>query len=640
MSAADDDGLDVFSDSAYERIIACGPRVEAFLGRRVALLIDASAELPHQQWSSDRRAVAASVRAIEDLLSTFDSVIGRVPVPRPYRGRGTRVEVAFLEGAAGLAAHGVSGVAVGPAFIRGLVESAAQGTVVMPHVLCYELMRNYIFPEEFTVAFDYCLRSSRAPDAALSPSCWGWCNQGFVNVVGTLLLEEIVPRVEFSYHGHTLNAFLAQMEAHFKQFVDGGLPWADTFMHERLLWDPNSSLDNVYSGLLITLWRAHGRVAFLRRFFAAIPRLAALRAPADKTDVDTARENFVLAACAGAQADLTAYFEGELRWPVREAARTAAVAFAQTAQTAPAASALVPPLSPECATPPSSLHSGGEAEVSPPGSRAALYDDTKTYQEGDAMRFKDVVYVMAVTIGAAGYSPEHPFAVEHGCWARVATFAAPPPPPTLDVAAVGHALSGGIPDRLLALADARAYDAAFDQTPICGALSHEVAPRLFVGAQGAAGILFKHEDSAAVRADVLATLRSRRTTVIVCCIADDAMARIFEADGITYAAALLSDGDAASVAASVPAFCGLVARALPLARAAWARDESVLVHCNSGMHRSASVAMAIEMARSRAVGPRGLAAAFAVAVKARPVVRPSFWPLLEDVAFGQWLLAL
>ena len=650
MSISDhpgDDLEDIF-DSAYESIISCGSRVHAFLGRRVALVIDASSQLPLSQWSGERanrRAVSASISAIENLISALDSVVGRVPAPRSYRGRDVRVEVAFLENAAGLAGHGVAGVAVGPAFIRGLVESAAQGALILPHVLCYEIMRNYIFPEEFTVVFDYCLRSSREPGAELSPSCWGWVNQGFVNVVGTLLVEEIYPQVDFTYHGHTRDAFLAQMEAHAKKYVDGGLPWADTFMHERLLWDQNSSLDNVYSGVLIVLWRAHGRVTFLRRFFAAIPRLRATRAPKGKDDVDTARENFFLAACAGAQTNLITYFEGELRWPLREAARSAAAAYplmsANMAMPLPSESAAHVVAVPLSST--NSATADLERAVSPP----TPYDNMRTYREGDVMTFKGIDYVMVVGIGGAGFTPEHPFSIEHGCWTRasmpipnVPTARAPHQPPEIDLSVLVRELSRGIPERLLALADPHAYDAAFDQTPICGALSHEVAPGLYVGAQGAAGVLFKHEDSDTVRAEVLATLRSRRTTVIVCCSSDDACARIFEVDGISYAAALLSDGDAASISASVPAFCGLVARALTLARAAWARGESVLVHCNSGMHRSASVAMAIMMARSRAVGPAGLAAAFAAAVKARPVVRPSFWPLLEGEAFGEWLLQL
>ena len=53
------------------------------------------------------------------------------------------------------------------------------GTPFLHQVFYYETMRNYIFPDEFTPVFDYCLDEG--------PDCWGWVNQGFVNVVGCLM---------------------------------------------------------------------------------------------------------------------------------------------------------------------------------------------------------------------------------------------------------------------------------------------------------------------------------------------------------------------------------------------------------------------------------------------------------------------
>jgi hypothetical protein len=204
------------------------------------------------------------------------------------------------------------------------VETARGGGVVLPHVLCYELCRNYIFPEEFTAALDFCLLEG--------PDCWGWANQGFVNVLGTLLLDELHdPAIGFTYHGHTRDAFLASMEDELKTYISRGGPFAETFLHERLPWKPASSVDNVWSGLLVRLWRDHGRGAFLARFFAAIPALAATRAPASKADFATASENFFIAACAGARADLAAEFDA-LRWPRRAAAAAAGAAAAAAAR--------------------------------------------------------------------------------------------------------------------------------------------------------------------------------------------------------------------------------------------------------------------------------------------------------------------
>ena len=306
--------LEVIIDDAYEKYIACSSRVTVFAGTRVALIIDSGCGIDTSIWPL--AAVTSCVEAIERLLAAFDACVGRVPEPiRPYRGRATRIEVAFLEGAAGLASHGVAGCAVGPAFIKDMVDSvsgvAGFSRVIMPHVLCYELCRNYIFPDEFTPRVDYCLYSSRAIGAPLSPSCWGWVNQGFVNVLGTLLLDELDdPQVGFSYHGHSREKFLADMEAQLTRYVQDGHDWSTTFMHERLLWDPSSSLDNVYSGILINLWRAYGRGAFLTRFFLALNDRPCI----SKGDAQGARDNFAITMARAARADLTVYFNS-LRWP-------------------------------------------------------------------------------------------------------------------------------------------------------------------------------------------------------------------------------------------------------------------------------------------------------------------------------------
>ena len=196
---------------------------------------------------------------------------------------------------------------------------------------------------------------------------------------------------------------------------------------------------------------------------------------------------------------------------------------------------------------------------------------------------------------------------------------------------------GGIPKRISALASAAAYEAAFDATPIAGAFSHQIAPEgIWVGAQSAAGVLASFEDTPDERARCLAELRARRISVIICCCFDDdsPSTRIFETAGVTYASALLSDGSPASIAASVPAFMALVERAWPLVVPALARGDHVLVHCNSGMHRSASVALGLLMALRREEGQAGLARVFAAAVTARPVIRPTFWPLLESPQFA------
>ena len=311
--------------SDYDAYIAGGRRVRAFLGARVALVIDdgcgalaAALAAPATGAGSPAAAAAAAaaragvwslVRAVEALLRDLDHVVGRAPALSAgdaLRGR-SRVEVAFLPGAAGLAHHGRAGFAVGPAFVEEWLRGAAAGAPALHHVFTYESVRNYIFPDEFTAVFDYACRQG--------PHSWGWVNQGFVNILGCLCCVD--SGVAFTYHGYTAEQFCAQMEADLAAYRDGAWPWSEVFENDRLPWNAGRSLDNLYSGLLVALWRAHGRRRFLRRWFCgAIPLLLA-RVPASKADVATARENFFLAACYAARADLTPLFAGTLRWPLR-----------------------------------------------------------------------------------------------------------------------------------------------------------------------------------------------------------------------------------------------------------------------------------------------------------------------------------
>ena len=166
-------------------------------------------------------------------------------------------------------------------------------------------------------------RRRRGPRLIVTPqrphtsqsTCYHPPSQGFVNVLGCCLLDDL--GIGFDYWGRDGRQFMADMVAQLERYRgDAGLAWGAVFRHVRLPWDASSSLDNVYSGLLITLWRRHGRGRFLRRWFmGAIPLLRA-RCPATKADVGGAADNFFLAACYAAGADLTAYFCGELRWPV------------------------------------------------------------------------------------------------------------------------------------------------------------------------------------------------------------------------------------------------------------------------------------------------------------------------------------
>ena len=339
-----------------ERHIAGSRRAAAFLGPRVALIVSepepedgsgggaAAAEAGATMRDlvslllAEPAATASLVRDLELLLGAFDACVGAAPpVQRGLEGR-VRVECDFLEGAAGLAHHGVAGFAIGPAFVRDCVRARAAGARQLDHVFAYECCRNYIFPETFTPLFESCVAPGavavRGTAGATEDSCWGWFNQGFVNVLGVLLVTDAEPSVRVNYHGTDGSGFLASMESQLARHVAGvaakELTWADTFAHERLPWAAHQSLDNVHSGVLVRLWRRHGRGEFLARFFTvAIPLLHANgRRPASRADAATARENVLLAYSVAARADLSSFFATELGMPLRDGVAELAAALA------------------------------------------------------------------------------------------------------------------------------------------------------------------------------------------------------------------------------------------------------------------------------------------------------------------------
>ena len=309
-----------------------------YLSHRLALFVDGAvlSEIKEEALTASR--LAQFLAGLECLLARMDAVVGRAPpVTHSFQGRQV-VEVAHLPGAAGLAHHGRAGFACGPAFLReSLLSFDCPGTQpFIHHVFGYEAFRNYIFPEEFTPCFKYsCLEG---------PECYGWFNQGFVNIVGCLLLADEPLGIKFNYFGHSEAAFRAGMESHLLVYIarrhgvqcggssgaggggggggGGGatcLSFADVFLHERLPWAPHQSLDNLFSGILSVLFRAHGGAGFLRGLFRTLPLLRE-RCPRGVFDFGRASENMYLACCGGARADLAPFFEG-LGFPLGQDAK-------------------------------------------------------------------------------------------------------------------------------------------------------------------------------------------------------------------------------------------------------------------------------------------------------------------------------
>lgn len=343
----------VIQDDNYKKYIACGSKVTAFCGPRVALIIDEA------DWLTETKlpvallfnsvqgldVMGAVVAGLEKLISCFDSIVPNTPVvSAPYNGRSIRLECAYLGGAGGLAGHGTYNFAVGPAFIVQYINSIVNpnayhlyqssywqldNPVKFPlyyqHVIGYELCRNYIFPNIFTPVFQYGVNTDsrsanntmgNVPSASIivNTSSYGWINQSFVNILGLLLELDMNPSVGFNYNGYSYQWFMNYMMGHLQKYIEGGKSWSNTFLYEYMEWSPTNSLDNIYSGLLATLWGSYGRTAFLKNWFACLPNL-----PPTNGDYTIAADNYFIASCYGSQLNLSNYFINTLRWPITPA---------------------------------------------------------------------------------------------------------------------------------------------------------------------------------------------------------------------------------------------------------------------------------------------------------------------------------
>jgi hypothetical protein len=97
--------------------------------------------------------------------------------------------------------------------------------------------------------------------------------------------------------------------------------------------------------------------------------------------------------------------------------------------------------------------------------------------------------------------------------------------------------------------------------------------------------------------------------------------------GVTYVTALLQDGQPSAITASEPDFAALLERALPLMRATLDAGNSVLVHCASGAHRSASVVAAYLMTTLQ----KPLDDVFPIIFAKRQLAMPVYWEYLVRV---------
>ena len=310
-------------------------------------------------------AIAMVIDNLNKLTNQFVLTVNVEPTPRPYRNKPIRIEIAYLMStyrgsAGGLASHGLSGAAIGPAFLayflNSCISTLKNNNVLLKfeQIFTYELCRNYLFrttiyPILNYNVYSYLDRNDPNKKFIYSNDYTTCPTQGFVNILGGILTLNIKPTVSYNYSGFDLPRMFKMFEDHLDIYINGTYTWDDAFLCNRLIWNTNESLDNLYSALIIRLWKTYNTNGdFLIRFFSAIKLMIPMRHPqffqntpqniANYTDgvmntdpnnlrlnLRTAAENFYIAASYGAKQDIYTYFTVTLRRSIRPEAQTFAL---------------------------------------------------------------------------------------------------------------------------------------------------------------------------------------------------------------------------------------------------------------------------------------------------------------------------
>eukprot|EP01134_Creolimax_fragrantissima_P007459 CFRG7459T1 len=309
----------------YQCFIHCSKHVTLYFSRVAALVVDNPVRKefdPIMEPGTNDPAMDFLLNKIDIMVHTFDKAVNRIPViTKEIKGR-YPIEVSYIN-AAGLANHGVRGIAMGPAFAQQMYEDAKK-CVKVPgttfrynHTLLYEHTRNYIFPDQFTKVFEYSLDET--------DSNYGWTNQGFVDILGTLLLDQMATPdspVELEYAGNNREMFMKMCEVELNKYLEGEYTYEQVFHHNLVPWNKYKSLDNVFAGILAHYYRAHG-YGFVMKWFRVIPLLQDRLPPRTlgPKDRQSGIDNFYLAASFGAGSDQYEYLGEKLSWPISDSGR-------------------------------------------------------------------------------------------------------------------------------------------------------------------------------------------------------------------------------------------------------------------------------------------------------------------------------
>ena len=301
-----------------------GPRrAVAWLGTRTGVVIecpddfDSSGSAVHARnaLSTSESGRNRVLKALDTIYDTMESTTLSSGLS-PYNGNGVGglapIEIPLDNaGAGGLAHHGVSGISVGVPLFAPLcarAESSTNSALAVDHVYYYEMSRNFWEPR-FNRAFDWRM------DGEVHN--WGWWTVGFNNL-WAIVLPEIVSSenvVDMVYFGRARSEFRARMQRDIRACVRERHNFESAWTKSRMPWRPNESINDLMTGLLLSLYDAYGGPKFFNAFFAELRTATPVNDGNSGTDrFQQCRDNFYRIASRAAQLDLKHCFVEQLGW--------------------------------------------------------------------------------------------------------------------------------------------------------------------------------------------------------------------------------------------------------------------------------------------------------------------------------------
>jgi lysophospholipase L1-like esterase len=308
-NATDSDSVDITVTPVNEvKVIAtdynfwCSSQTQAvaWYDDTIAIIIEGEDALQF-----DFEAMSRMISFFHRLYERYESVTGltSLPLDSPWQNRIT-IQIPLDNcGAGGLANHGVRGISVGRGLFDEQYEISLTGAERYHQVFIYESNRNF-WPPAFNESFDWAMDDE--------PMSWGWWTVGMNNAMAVMMTDML--GVELEYYGHDAQWFRDRMVANFETYRDNLIYDFDYGWRQHLMpWDPNESINDLMSGLIIHSYETWGGETWLKDFYQYISTVPA------RTGVfayQECRDNIYRIWSDAAGEDLSDFFIQDLRWNI------------------------------------------------------------------------------------------------------------------------------------------------------------------------------------------------------------------------------------------------------------------------------------------------------------------------------------